>query len=277
MRLPPLAPNASLRYDTVVRELDRLAGVGGDLGEVLEIGCGQGAVGARLSLRARYTGVDLDETSLAVARRRLADAGAGGQVLCGWLTDVLPADATFDLVCAFEVLEHIRDDGAALREWRERVRPGGALMVSVPAHAARYDAADRMAGHFRRYDPAVLASALNASGFSGVRVRCYGMPLGFVLEKGRNVIAGRRGFAPTAVGIPSLATDSYGDGGGQPRTLDPKLTAELENNTRASGRLLQPGPGLAPFVQAATWPFRRLQHAFPEHGPGLVAVATRVD
>jgi SAM-dependent methyltransferase len=221
--------------------------------------------------------VDLDETSLAVARRRLADAGAGGQVLCGWLTDVLPADATFDLVCAFEVLEHIRDDGAALREWRERIRPGGSLMVSVPAHATRYDAWDRLAGHFRRYDPVVLANALTASGFSDVQVRCYGMPLGFMLEKGRNVIAVRRGFAPTAVGIPSLATDSYGNGAGAPESPNAALTTELEASTRASGRLLQPGPAVAVLAQAATWPFRQIQHAFPDHGTGLVAVATRAE
>ena len=45
----------------------------------------------------------------------------------------LAAGETFDLVCAFEVLEHIEDDDAALTEWRARVRPGGRLLLSVPA------------------------------------------------------------------------------------------------------------------------------------------------
>ena len=67
----PLTPNASLRYDLVQRMLP--AGVT----DVLEVGCGQGAAGARLAQRFRYLGVEPDRESWEVARRRIAAVGRG--------------------------------------------------------------------------------------------------------------------------------------------------------------------------------------------------------
>src|SRR3546814_6549126 len=52
---------------------------------------------------------------------------------------------------AFEVLEHIEDDHAALRQWLGWLKPGGILLMSVPAHPSQWNAADVWAGHFRRY------------------------------------------------------------------------------------------------------------------------------
>ena len=69
MSLPPLTPYASLRWDVVRRLLPR------ERSRVLEVGCGQGAVGVRLAAGHDYTGVELDGESVEVARRRLADAG----------------------------------------------------------------------------------------------------------------------------------------------------------------------------------------------------------
>jgi 2-polyprenyl-3-methyl-5-hydroxy-6-metoxy-1,4-benzoquinol methylase len=62
------------------------------------------------------------------------------------------APASFDYLFAFEVLEHIADDLSALREWTGFLKPGGRLLVSVPAHARKYGKADEIVGHVRRYE-----------------------------------------------------------------------------------------------------------------------------
>jgi len=235
----PLTPNAALRYDLVQRMLP--AGVT----DVLEVGCGQGAAGARLAQRHRYLGVEPDRQSWEVARRRIAAVGRGE--VRNVTVDAL-GDERFDLVCAFEVLEHIEDDAAALKEWASRLRAGGWLMLSVPAYQRRYGPADELVGHFRRYDPDAMVALLESCGFAEIEVRHYGFPLGYALEAGRNLI-GRRRLA--AAGNQSVA-----------------------ERTAGSGRLLQPASSArAMATRWGTVPFRAMQRAFPGTGPGIVVLA----
>ena len=160
------------------------------ISDVLEVGCGQGALGTRLAQRYRYLGVEPDRASWAVAAR--GSARPGGEVRNIAVEDL--GDERFDLVCAFEVLEHIEDDATALKEWSSRLRPGGWLLLSVPAHQHRYGPCDEIAGHFRRYDPAAMTALLTRCGFTEIQLRQYGFPLGYVLEAGRNLIG--RGGSP---------------------------------------------------------------------------------
>jgi SAM-dependent methyltransferase len=239
----PLAPNSWLRYDVVRRMLP--AGVT----DVLEVGCGQGAFGARLAQRYHYLGVEPDQASWTVASRRISAAGSGE-------VRNVPVEALgterFDLVCAFEVLEHIEDDAAAVKEWAARLRAGGWLLLSVPAHQRRYGPWDELVGHFRRYDPETISAVLASCGFAEIEVRQYGFPLGYLLETGRNLIARRR--LSTTAG-PSVA----------------ERTAE-------SGRLLQPsGSARGSVIRWGTAPFRLLQRAFPDAGTGLVVLARLTD
>jgi glycosyltransferase involved in cell wall biosynthesis/SAM-dependent methyltransferase len=236
----PLAPNSWLRYDLVERMLP--AGVT----DVLEIGCGQGAFGARLSQRYHYLGVEPDQASWTVARQRISAVGPG-EVRNVPVEEI--GTGQFDLICVFEVLEHIEDDAAALKDWAGRLRPGGWLMLSVPAHQRRFGPWDELVGHFRRYDPAGITALLASCGFADVEVRQYGFPLGYLLETGRNLI-GRRRLAAAAAS-PSVA----------------ERTAE-------SGRLFQPSGSLR--GTAIRWgiaPFRVVQRAFPNTGTGLVVLA----
>jgi SAM-dependent methyltransferase len=235
----PLTPNASLRYDLVRRMLP--AGVT----DVLEVGCGQGAVGARLAQRYRYLGVEPDQRSCEVARRRIEAVGRGE--VRNVTVDAL-GDERFDLVCAFEVLEHIEDDAAAVKEWASRLRAGGWLMLSVPAYQRRYGPGGELGGHVRRYDPDAMVSLLTSCGFGQADVRHYGFPLGYALEAGRNLI-GRRRLASAG-------------------------TQTVAERTAGSGRLLQPttsARGLA--TRWGTVPFRAVQRAFPGTGPGIVVLA----
>lgn len=241
-RLAPLTPNAWLRYDVIQRMLPP------GVTDVLEIGCGQGALGARLSAKYRYLGLEPDPESFAVAEARFAQL-EGGQVRNASVAALAPEDR-FDLVCAFEVLEHIENDAKALTEWAEHLRPGGWLLLSVPAHQSRYAAADELVGHFRRYDPEQLAGLAAKLGFVDVKVREYGGPLGYALEFGRNAVGRRR-------------LKRMGD-------------ASMEARTGASGRTLQPAnPAVSALTRYGTAPFRYMQRSFP-HGPGVVLRARLV-
>lgn len=242
--LPPLAIRAWLRYDVVSRLLARLAPT-----SVLEIGCGQGAFGSRLAGRVNYLGVEPDEDSYQVAASRIVPRG--GAVLNATY-DAVPQGSTFDVVCAFEVLEHIDDDKGTLADWVPLIRPGGHLLLSVPAFQDRFGPMDQHAGHFRRYSPAQLHERLRSAGLVDDEITVYAWPLGYALEAVHNRIGARRLAAAKANGI---------------------SIAEL---TAGSGRYLQPTKrttGVA--VQAATWPFRYLQRLRPQAGTGLVALARR--
>lgn len=236
MALPPLTPNAWLRWDLIRRRLP-------DRASVLEIGMGQGAVGCRLSSLGPYTGVELDATSRAVAIERLPSSARVLPEL-----EALPAGEQFDLVCAFEVLEHVEDEAGALSAWTSHLRPGGMVLLSVPAHAQRFGAADEVVGHFRRYDKQPLIDLLVATGLDGVQVEAVGFPLGFLLEAGRNAVAARRRPADT-----------------------------IEDRTATSGRFLQPSAALGPLTRAATSPFRLAQRPFrhTEVATGWLARAHR--
>lgn len=212
--------------------------------QVLEVGPGRGAWAARLARRYRYVGVETDPESVAVTSERVA--AFGGQVVNG-VADDLDPDRLFDLVCAFEVIEHVEDDAAVLASWVRRLRPGGRLLLSTPAHADRMGPADELAGHYRRYDPPELAELLGAAGLTSVRVRTYGFPLGYALEAARNTVAARRG-APT----------------------------DKREGTAGSSRFLQPDDEHATLTWLATAPFRAIQRAFADTGLGTGLVADGV-
>lgn len=241
-RLPPLMPNAALRWDVVSRLLPD------PLGDVLEVGCGQGAVAARLARRANsLTALEPDLQSFAVAKARVGDRG---QVL-NMMSGELPAGDSFDLVCAFEVLEHIGDDAAALADWVARLRPGGTLLLSVPAHSRRFSDADRIAGHFRRYDRVTMQARLEQAGLIDIDICLYGFPSGYLLEAARNHLARRE--------------------------LSGKAGAmDIAERTATSGRMFQPGNALSHRAMSiASIPMIWLQRLFPDRGVGMLAMARK--
>jgi len=125
-------------------------------------------------------------------------SGGRGTIHQGDLSGLDPA-ARFDLVCAFEVIEHIEDDERALHDWAARLRPGGWLLLSTPAYQHRFGPADEMVGHYRRYDPPVMARLLAGVGLRDVQVVQFGAPLGYLLEAGRNAVGRRRASVAAAI------------------------------------------------------------------------------
>ncbi|SFR86336.1 Methyltransferase domain-containing protein [Agromyces sp. CF514] len=238
---PPLAPRALLRWSLVRRHVDRIDPV-----RIIEFGCGEGSVGARLAPGRDYLGVEPDSTSAARATEVVSPAG--GRVLNAFPSSVDLGEPA-DLVCAFEVLEHIDDDSTALGEWVAAAKPGGRVLLSVPAFAHRFGASDVRSGHFRRYEPEALRELMQQAGLVDVRVEVYAWPLGYLLEAVRNRRDGRIVAASEAT---------------------------IQDFTAASGRTGQPRSRLlGAAILIGTSPFLVLQRLNRRRGTGLVAVGTR--
>jgi SAM-dependent methyltransferase len=211
---------------------------------MLEIGAGLGSAGALLGRRFAYVGLEPDEVSFKTAVERI---GGAGSVLNLSAEDYEPPEP-FDVVCAFEVLEHLEDDRGALVDWQRHLRPDGWLLLSVPAGRKRFGPTDVKAGHYRRYDRADLAEVLTAADLVEVEILAYGFPLGYALEAGRNVLVRKT-------------------------TKD----TTLEERTAASGRWLQPSERSAQLMRVLSAPFRIAQRPFgaTSLGTGLVARGKR--
>ena len=140
--------------------------------QVLNAGAGQGTFSLRLEKHGfDVTSVDDSEAAVAVLRRRLS-----GEVRQADVTDLPFDDGRFDAAVLGEVLEHVPDDEAALREVARVLRPGGVLAASVPAGPSRFGPSDRWAGHLRRYSREALTSACESAGFRVRRCAGWGFP-----------------------------------------------------------------------------------------------------
>ena len=113
----------------------------------------------------------LDLSAAAVARLRRAGAAAA----VGVINAVPFPDAAFDFVCAFDIVEHVEDDEAALAELARVSAPGASCLLSVPLHASAWTPFDDFVGHRRRYAPEELTQKLARHGFAVERSAAYGM------------------------------------------------------------------------------------------------------
>jgi SAM-dependent methyltransferase len=128
---------------------------------ILDLGCGVGGfLGGLAELGGEVFPADLDRESLGICRERGFPRG----VVCDGYA--LPyRDGSFDLVALFDAIEHIPDDARALGEVWRVLRPGGRVVVSVPAYPFLFANNDRVAQHQRRYTRRTLASVLTRAGF----------------------------------------------------------------------------------------------------------------
>jgi len=142
--------------------------------QFLEIGCGTGyvleAIVRECGLRA--TGGELYAEGLEHARRRVPEAE-----FVQLDARTMAYDQAFDLVGAFDVLEHIDDDVGVLRRLHRAVRPGGSALFTVPQHPWLWSAADDHAHHVRRYTRVELVDRVSRAGFTPVRVTSFVMSL----------------------------------------------------------------------------------------------------
>jgi SAM-dependent methyltransferase len=127
---------------------------------ILDAGCGSGRNMVELARYGVVTGVELSGTSVELARERGA-----GEVLEGSVMNMPFDEGAFDLTVSLDVIEHLRDDVGALRELRRVTKPGGALLVTVPAYQWLWSGHDVINHHHRRYSRRTLLAAAESGGW----------------------------------------------------------------------------------------------------------------
>jgi SAM-dependent methyltransferase len=156
---------------------------------LLEVGCGTGHNFAMLKPFGRLDACELDYCARALASKRLRR-----KVEDAKLPDLSMFERNgYDMVALLDVLEHVRGDVASLRAIHRRLKPGGALLLTVPANPWMWSAHDAAHHHFRRYSKRQLADALSKAGFE-IQLLSYFNTLLFPLVAAARIagkIAGR--------------------------------------------------------------------------------------
>lgn len=127
---------------------------------ILDVGCGTGAMSARLVKWGKLVSADFSPLALEFSQRR----GLSKLVRADAMKLPL-ADAQFDVLIAMDMLEHLPDDDAALSEFYRVLKPGGMLIATVPAYPHLWSEHDVAAMHFRRYLRPQLGERVRAAGF----------------------------------------------------------------------------------------------------------------
>ncbi|MBS1955912.1 MAG: class I SAM-dependent methyltransferase [Cyanobacteria bacterium SZAS-4] len=131
--------------------------------DFLEIGCGTGFVLTELARTfpsMKLSGSELFEEGLEFAAKRLPEAN-----LFQLDATNIPFEKSFDVIGAFDVLEHIEDDSRVLQQMHKAVRPGGGILLTVPQHMFLWSQSDDFAHHCRRYEISELVRKVENAGF----------------------------------------------------------------------------------------------------------------
>jgi SAM-dependent methyltransferase len=192
---------------------------------VLEAGCGGGGNFEELALLGPVKGLEPSRTAVEVARRR-----GLAEVVAGRIESMPFENGEFDVATALDVIEHTDDDVVALRELRRVVRPGGFLVVTVPAYPALWGPHDVANEHRRRYVRRTLVGPAVRAGWSPSRVTYFNtilLPLATL----------RRLWERTRNGRDPNGSSDFD-------TTPPWLDRPLELPLRAEARLISSGRNL---------------------------------
>lgn len=136
---------------------------------LLEVGCGTGGNLAMLSGFGRVAALEPDPQA-----RRLASDKGDFDVRAGRLPDGIPFQpCSFDLIAALDVVEHIGDDRATLAALHDLLRPGGWMVITVPAFSFLWSQHDVQHHHRRRYNKAELLRLIEGAGLAPIRVSYF--------------------------------------------------------------------------------------------------------
>lgn len=136
---------------------------------ILEIGCGTGHNLPMLGAFGHIDAIEIDP-----AARDIASARLGKPVGEAPLPELTGVDrGAYDLIAVLDVVEHIDDDVAALRAMAGCLRPGGKILITVPAHQWMWSAHDVVNHHHRRYSKKTLAAAIERAGLTHNGLRWF--------------------------------------------------------------------------------------------------------
>ena len=165
---------------------------------LLDAGCGAGALLAELAARGRAVGVDISAPAIAITAER------GLETLVQADVQQLPFGAgAFDAVTLCDVLEHVENDQQAVREAGRVLKPGGAVIITLPALNVLWSNHDEALGHHRRYHPGRTADMLRQAGLD-VEKLSFGLfflfPIALALRPIQRLLS-RRQSQPPETGI----------------------------------------------------------------------------
>ena len=196
---------------------------------VLEIGCGTGHNLAMLAGFGHVDGLELDDEARALSEKRL-----GRSVMRSPLPELAEVrDRHYDLVGAFDVIEHIDDDAAALGSIATKLKPGGKFVMTVPAHQWMWTAHDVVNHHKRRYSRRSLKALIERSPMKLDKIGYFNSLL-FPLAVAERAASKLRGREDADVKLP-------------PAPLNAALEAIFRAERYLVGRLPLP-PGLSLFA-----------------------------
>jgi SAM-dependent methyltransferase len=200
--------------------------------KILELGCGTGHNLAMLSGFGYVDGLELDEEARTLSEKRL-----GRKVMSAPLPELAGVpDRGYDLIGAFDVIEHIADDGAALDSIAEKLKPTGKFVMTVPAHQWMWSAHDVVNHHKRRYSKRSLKALIDASPMKLQKIGYFNSLL-FPLAVAQRAASKLRGDEDADVRLP-------------PAPLNAALEKAFAAERYLVGRLPLP-PGLSLFAVAS--------------------------
>ncbi len=143
----------------------------------LEIGCATGDFGIALAAQG-YAGhlIDFSSDAAPFVEKAVRDNELPVSFECVDIFDMDSETQAYDFVVIFEVLEHIKDDAAVVKKIYSLLKPGGYLVLSVPARMKLWGTDDVGAGHFRRYEKDTLKQLLHTHNFVVRSLLSYGFP-----------------------------------------------------------------------------------------------------
>lgn len=175
---------------------------------ILEIGAGTGGNLMMLSQFGSVKALEMDDYARSIARRRTMERV---DIQEGQLPDGIPIKDEFDLVCLFDVLEHVERDLDSLKAIRRIVSPDGCLLITVPAYAWLWSEHDMRLNHVRRYTAGELARKAREAGWTVRRMTYFNTLLFPIATVARmtDKIFPRRQPAGTAIPAPFINSVLY--------------------------------------------------------------------
>jgi len=165
---------------------------------ILDVGCGTGGMLEMLTEFGALTcGMDMSPEALACCRKR--GLGAKVELRQGSLPEDLPQDAAWNVVTAFDVIEHLDDDAATLRAVFQTLSAGGLFVCTVPAFSFLWGPHDDLNHHRRRYTGRLLRRRLEEAGFRIERLTYFNVwlfPAVAAVRMARRVISGGKARPP---------------------------------------------------------------------------------